>query len=246
MHKKRIMAHMIPYYPSPEASYDVVRGLVDGGAWALEVQFPFSDPTADGPAIQGACTTALENGFTVDKGIDFIKKIRKDYPKLPVFVMSYASIPYRVGIPRFVSIMAELGINGLIIPDLPPDYDEGFYEECITRDLQPVPVVIPDMTEERLSLITDKAGEYIYAALRKGITGQHTELGEDNIGLLSVLKNRGYKTLAGFGIDSPEQVAKLSRHAYAIVAGSVFVRICKENRDDIYGSVKKKVEYLLL
>lgn len=244
MNKKRIMAHMIPYYPDAEASFDVVRGLVDGGAWALEVQFPFSDPTADGPAIQEACTVALKNGFTVDKGMEFLRRIKKQYPDIPLFLMSYASIPYRRGISAFVSAVAELGVNGLIVPDLPADYDEGLYDECKKHGLDPIPVVIPDITEKRLTDILKNAGGYVYAALRKGITGSHTELGEKNLGLLSSISKAGYKALAGFGIDSSEQVQKLSDHAYAVVAGSVFVRTCKESKDT-YKAVRACIEGLL-
>ncbi|AEJ60456.1 Tryptophan synthase alpha chain [Spirochaeta thermophila DSM 6578] len=241
----RIMAHMVSFFPDEARSREVAQALVEGGAWALEIQFPFSDPTADGPAIQEACTRALEAGFTVEKGFRFLEWLKGRWPDLPVFLMCYGSIPVRKGVDPFVERCAELGLEGLIVPDLPPDYDEGLYEAGARHGIPVVPVVIPQIRGERLSRILSLSPAYVYAALRKGITGYHTEIGEENLSLLDTLEAAGTRTLAGFGIDSPEQVALLAPHVHAVVVGSAFVRVIASCSGSPAAPLKAKIGELL-
>jgi len=234
-------------------------GLARGGAEYLEVQFPFSDPTADGPAIQTACQAALESGFTVDRGFEWIRRLTAelhteihkkaaDQAPAPIFIMSYANLLVRRGVERFCREAAEAGAAGLIVPDLLPPEDEGLYAACRKAGLEPIPVVSPGISDRRLAAITGgqpaghpggqlEAGhepsrpeptgprpKYLYTTLRSGITGGRTEVGAGQIAHLQRCRAAGAHVMAGFGIESPEQVQALAPHTDTLVVGSHFVK----------------------
>ncbi|MFO7781030.1 MAG: tryptophan synthase subunit alpha [Spirochaetia bacterium] len=222
--KSSVMAHLVAHYPSGPASLEVGRELVRAGVSFLEVQFPFSDPTADGPAIQAACTQALEAGFRVSDGFTLVQGLA-DGGAVPVFIMTYASVVVSHGVEWFAERAARAGASGLIVPDLPPDYDEGLYSAGRAAGLHVVPVLVPSAAPERVEVALATRPEYVYAALRKGITGAATEIGAENITFLEELKKRGVHVMAGFGIRSREQVEALHGHADTVVVGSAFVDV---------------------
>jgi tryptophan synthase alpha chain len=227
----RIMAHMVPYYPDPERSAAVAEGLVEGGAAYLEVQFPFSDPTADGPAIQAACQAALNAGFTIDRGFRFVEEIAGK-TGVPVFIMSYASPVYVRGVREFMASSRDAGATGLILPDIPFDHDEGTFAAASEHGLSVMPVVVTSMNPARLAALRARRPEYIYVALRRGITGTRTTLGEENIGFLDELTTAGARIMAGFGISDREQVRLLEPHVHAAIVGSALVRTVERNQTD--------------
>ena len=137
-----LMTHMVAGYPNGTSDFDVARGLIDGGSGYLEVQFPFSDPSADGVPIQEACVRALDGGFTVDAGFELIERIRK-ITDLPIFIMSYGSVVFARGIDRFVSDGKRTGASGFIIPDLMPGYDEGLFASAAKLGVPAIPVLPP-------------------------------------------------------------------------------------------------------
>ena len=218
----RIMAHLIAFYPDEDRSLDVARALIDGGAEYLELQFPFSEPTADGPAIQRACARALSLGFTLSAGFGLLSRICK-LTEVPVFVMSYANPVYRRGVGEFIKRCLGAGARGLIVPDLPVDCDEGMYAAAAAAGIEAIPVVVPTVTRERLELIKGLGTGYLYVALRKGITGAKTVIGEENLSFLSRVSRPGLKILAGFGISERAQVEALAPKVHAVIVGSAFV-----------------------
>ncbi|HKK48918.1 MAG TPA: tryptophan synthase subunit alpha [Alkalispirochaeta sp.] len=246
---RTIMAHMIPYYPTYDASVQVARALVDGGAAYLEVQFPYSDPTADGPAIQAACAGALDQGFRIAQGWEFVRSISgrggtsqgagagAGHGAVPIFLMSYAGLVYAYGIDRFVDDAVAAGVAGLIVPDLPVDSDEGLFAAGRRAGLSVVPVISMGAEEERIRLVEGVGADYIYASLRRGITGSHTEIGEENSAFVQRLTDSGARVLAGFGIATAEQVSAVLKHAHAAVVGSAFVRAIAHAPDDPYPAV---------
>jgi tryptophan synthase alpha chain len=221
--KAHLMTHMIAGYPDYETSLETARALVAGGASLLEIQFPFSDPSADGPTIQAACTAALAAGFKVEQGWKLVETIRKEFPSVPVFVMSYASIVVTKGIEAFCARAREAGVAGLIIPDLAPGADEGLYEAGKKHGLAIVPVIVPSVPRDRLESLLAGRPEWVYTAIRAGITGTHTTLTPELKAFLRALNART-KVMAGFGIDSAEQVRDLAASAHTIVVGSALVR----------------------
>ena len=215
-----------------EASLDVARGLIAGGAFALEMQIPFSDPNADGPVIEGACSQALDAGFKVADAWKLLEAIRVE-SDIPVFVMSYASLVFTPGVENFVRRAKESGATGLIIPDLVPGADEGLYAAASAADCPAVPVVVPWISGKRLDEVLAEPLEWVYVALRSGITGTYTELGMEQEEFLSKLRERGMamkgaaeapRIMAGFGIQQPEQVKAVVKMADAAIVGSALVK----------------------
>lgn len=224
-----LMAHIIPYFPDKETSRAIATAVLNAGARYLEVQFPFSDPSADGPLIEAASQTALHQGFTVDNGFLFIQQLMNDTPPLregraEIFLMTYASIIYARGIKRFTHDAQQVGVRGIIAPDLPPDSDEGLAAAANDCGIQIIPVIAANAKSERITLIQRGNPEYIYCALRPGITGSKTELGNENMRFLDQVGSTGAKILAGFGITERTQVDALTGHAHAAVVGTAFIR----------------------
>jgi tryptophan synthase alpha chain len=237
------MAHLVAYYPDREGCLKIARALTRGGAGFLEVQFPFSDPTADGAVIQEACSTALEKGFRVDHGFELVKQI-KGFAGIPVFIMSYCNLVYTRGIDTFLEQSKQAGAAGLIVPDLPYDTDEGFYAQAKSMGLEAVPVVPPTISRERLKSIAALGTTYLYAALRKGITGAFTEISEENLAFLRSANDLGFKVMAGFGISTRSQIETLSSEVYAAIVGSAFIREIQAHlKDETYAdAVFKKMQ----
>ena len=222
--KASLMAHMIAGYPNYETSLETARAIAAGGASYLEVQFPFSDPSADGPAIQAACTEALTAGFKVDDGWRLVETLRREFPEVPIFLMSYASIVVTRGVDAFAARAKAAGVAGLIIPDLAPGADEGLYAAGKKHGLAVVPVIVPSVPEDRLQSILALKPEWVYTAIRAGITGVHTTLTPELKAFLARL-NAQTKVFAGFGIDSADQVRDLRDSTHTVVVGSALVRV---------------------
>ncbi len=240
MQKIKLMAHLVAGFPTEEIAFSAAKALIEGGADILEIQLPFSDPSADGPAIQGACTEVLSRKYKTADGLSFIKKIHTEFPEVPIYLMSYASLVYTPGIENFCKQAADCGVSGMIIPDLPFDFDEGLTQACKKNGMENIPVAAPSMSDERLGKLSTAGFKYIYAALRAGITGTNTTIDSKTIDFLNKVKSGGSKVYGGFGISNGEQSAILSKVVEAVVAGSVFVRIINDNKDDVE-ALKQKV-----
>jgi tryptophan synthase alpha chain len=242
----RIMAHMVAFYPDRPRSLEVARGMAEGGCAYLELQFPFSDPTADGPDIQRACGAALEAGFTVNAGFELASEIRGAV-KVPMFIMSYANLLFTRGMKRFLADAKSSGAHGIIVPDLPPDYDEGLFKTAAELGLAAVPVLSPSMRDARLSRVGDLGAEFLYVTLRTGTTGSFTEIDSPGLSFLSRVARldhgREVRILGGFGVSTRAQVEAFSPHVHAVVVGSALVRVVAQG-GDIGRGVKQKVAAL--
>lgn len=245
---KQIVSHLIAGYPTLDCSFEVAKGLIDGGGYALEVQIPFSDPSADGPTIEAACCESLNLGFKVEQGFELIKRIKEYSPKTPVYLMSYASIVFTNGVEEFVKKSKEYEIEGLIIPDLTIGSDEGLYAYGKKHGVNIVPVLVTSVPKDRVKEILSKNNsEWVYIALRGGITGTYTEITQDNITFLDYVKTYDVKIMAGFGIQSNKQIKILDKHVDACVVGSYFVKKTKElsdNNKDICNGIKSVIKHL--
>jgi tryptophan synthase alpha chain len=242
--RARIMAHMVAFYPDRSRSLEVARGLAEGGCSYLELQFPFSDPTADGPDIQRACSAAIQAGFRVSDGFELASEICRAVD-VPVFLMSYGNLLFTRGVTRFLSEAASCGVRGVIVPDLPPDYDEGLFRAAAELRLAAVPVLSPSMRDERLRRVCALGAEFLYVTLRTGTTGSFTEI--DGPGLAFLLRVaetcRSAKILGGFGVSSREQVKAFSPMVHAVVVGSALVREVGAG-GDVRAGVRGKVAEL--
>lgn len=253
MENKLLMAHQVAGYPEDETAITAAEALIAGGTGILEVQLAFSDPSADGVAIQTACSTVLSKGYTVKQGLEYISKIRKLHPEIPVFLMTYGCLVYRPGVENFVKMAHDAGVSGLIVPDLPFDCDEGLTAACKKYGMHNIPVAAPSMTEERLNKMATAGFKYIYTALRAGITGTKTVITDEMLNFIDKAAASGSIILGGFGISTGEQSKALAPHVTGVIAGSVFVNLItsnydpanlEESRKKIYDAVKAKAEEL--
>ena len=241
----KLMTHVVAGYPDLETTGHLIRLMSENGADLVEIQVPFSDPLADGPTIATANQVALNNGVTPAHCFRLLEKL-KPKVKIPLLVMTYANIPYRMGLEVFVRRCCEVGVSGLIIPDLPFIPSElGEIEEAPARQsigkefpcwgIMPltkrygcyaVPVVSPGMPMQRLEEIVKLAQGFIYATLRVGITGARPGIDEKGITFLEALKNStSLPIAAGFGIASLEMVDQLKNRANAVVIGSHIINL---------------------
>jgi tryptophan synthase alpha chain len=241
----RIMAHMVAFFPDRAGSLEVARGLAESGSAYLEVQFPFSDPTADGPDIQRACGTALEAGFSMSEGFRLVAEICA-FARQPLFIMSYANLLFTRGVEKFLGDCKEAGARGVIVPDLPPDYDEGLFALASGLGCVAMPVMSPSMKEKRLARVASLRPACIYATLRTGTTGPGTALNEEGRAFLTrcASLSPGVKVFGGFGISTREQVRALQPLVHAIVVGSALVREVARG-DDPRRAVRSKMEELM-
>jgi len=230
----KLMTHVVAGYPDLKTSQDLVWTMVDNGADLIEIQIPFSDPLADGPTITTANQIALENGVTPKQCFQLVEKLRKRID-LPLLVMTYANIPFNLGMETFVKKCSDSGINGLIIPDLPFNIESReFFVTTEKYNIAPIPVVSPGIKEKRLGNILKLAAGFVYATLRVGTTGARTRIDEQGIHFLKLLrKHTRLPIVAGFGISSPEMIRQLVGFADAAVIGSHIINLL--NRQGIEG-----------
>jgi len=220
---ENIMTHLVAGYPSMEESKNIARSLIQNGAGALEIQFPYSDPMADGPVIQEACQKALDAGFTLDQGWTMVQELAEE-SETPIYIMSYGGPVYNYGVDNYARRSKEAGAAGLIIPDLCIGQDEGLYEAGANADIAVIPVILSNIDAARLEEILATRPQWIYMVLRRGITGTYTDLDEAQIEILKSLQNRDIQVYVGFGIQKREQVELLAPYSAGQIVGSQLVR----------------------
>ncbi|MDR1453227.1 MAG: tryptophan synthase subunit alpha [Candidatus Margulisbacteria bacterium] len=240
----RLMVHLVAGFPSLAGFAEAARALRDGGAEILEIQIPFSDPTADGPAITLASEAALRGGFKVKDIFQYIRAARRAGFQR-IFIMTYANIPYRYGIKKYVVDLKKAGVEGLLVPDLPIEDEENFYKLARQNNIAPVPVGVVGMPEHRLRLL--EPCRKLYISLRGGTTGAETRISADVKKFLARLAEN-HEVYGGFGITSAAQVKALAPLVHAVVIGSYFTRTIQNavrEQKSIYQSVKTALKKLL-
>lgn len=228
--EKRIgfMGHIVAYYPDYKSSLDAGVAICKAGADFLEVQFPFSDPTADGPTIESACYTAIENGFKVENGFKLVEEIVRN-SDTAILIMTYANIVYKYGVSDFIQKAKEIGASGLIIPDLPPEEDEGLIEKAESNDIDTILIATPGDDEKRIKELSNKGSGFLYTVARRGITGKKTTIDNDAKEWFTLVRKNSLLPVAiGFGINSKEQIEELKDYCDIVVIGSHFVKIIKD------------------
>lgn len=222
----KLMTHVVGGYPDLATSERVVLAMTKNGADLIEVQLPFSDPSADGPAIVHANYGALAAGIKTADVLAMIARIRKQ-TDVPLLVMSYLNPVVAYGEKKIIDELLSIGADGFIIPDCPVEERESsFIGMCNEASLAFVPLVAPSTSPERMSeLAASSRSPFVYAVLRLGVTGRKTELGTEELSYLeSVKKNTGRHVAAGFGIADKSQIDALSGHAGCAIIGSEITR----------------------
>ena len=210
--------------PDLETTAKVVRAMAEAGADLIELGIPFSDPTAEGPVIQAANVWALASGTTTDKIFDMVRELRKDVT-VPMVFMTYANVVFSYGSEKFISSCADIGIDGLILPDIPFEEKEEFDPICKRYGLDLISLVAPT-SEDRIAKVAGEASGFVYVVSSLGVTGVRSEITTD-IGAMVKLIRASTKLpcAVGFGISTPEQAKKMASLSDGAIVGSAIVKL---------------------
>lgn len=217
--------------PDLETTAKVVREAVQNGADLIELGIPFSDPTAEGPVIQEANLRALQGGVTTDKIFDLVRELRTDVT-VPMVFMTYANVVFSYGAEIFISTCREIGIDGLILPDLPFEEKEEFLPLCEEYGVDLISLIAPT-SENRIAMIAKEAKGFIYLVSSLGVTGVRSEIKTDLQSIVNVIRaNTDTPVAIGFGISKPEQAAKMAGISDGAIVGSAIIKILAEHGRD--------------
>ncbi len=243
-----LVAFVMAGDPDAERGLALVKRLPAAGADVIELGMPFTDPMADGPAIQLAGQRALAAGQTLAKTLEMVRDFRAGDADTPIILMGYYNPIYVYGVDRFLDDALGAGVDGLIIVDLPPEEDEELCLPALAKGVSFIRLATPTTDDERLPAVLRNTSGFLYYVSITGITGAGAADHAAVAAAVARLKSHTELPVAvGFGIKTPEQAAAVARHADAAVVGSAFVdRIAVAERDggDAIGSVMKLVEAL--
>lgn len=227
--------------PSLEVTEQLVYAMAGAGAGLIELGIPFSDPMAEGPTIQEANMRALAGGVTTDKIFDMVGRIRKN-TQIPMVFMTYANVVFSYGTERFISRAAELGMDGLILPDVPFEEKEEFSSVCKKYGMDLISLIAPT-SYDRIRMIAKEATGFVYCVSSLGVTGIRSEISTDIGAMVQQVKSeKDIPCAVGFGISTPEQAEKMAALSDGAIVGSAIVKICKEYGADCVPHVKEYVE----
>ena len=213
--------------PNLETTAAAVREAAANGADLIELGIPFSDPTAEGPVIQGANLRALRGGVTTDKVFALVRELRRDVT-IPLVFMTYANVVYSYGAERFLANCAEAGVDGLILPDLPFEEKEEFLEPCRKYGVDLISMIAPT-SADRVAMIAREAEGFLYLVSSLGVTGERSEIGTDLAAIVkTVRENTKTPCAVGFGISTPEQARAMAALSDGAIVGSAIVRIMEQ------------------
>ena len=208
-----------------------VRAAVANGADLIELGIPFSDPTAEGPVIQGANLRALSGGVTTDKIFAFVRELRSDVAA-PMVFMTYANVVFSYGAEKFIAACRDIGIDGLILPDLPFEEKEEFQPLCRQYGIDLVSLIAPT-SENRIAMIAREAEGFLYIVSSLGVTGTRSEITTDLASIVKVVReNTDIPCAIGFGISTPAQARKMAALADGVIVGSAIVKLLEQHGKD--------------
>lgn len=225
--KKAFIAFITCGDPDLETTAACVRAAVANGAGLIELGIPFSDPTAEGPVIQGANLRALTGGVTTDKIFDLVRDLRRDV-NVPMVFMTYANVVFSYGAERFLSTCQQIGMDGIILPDLPFEEKEEFLPLCHTYGVDLISLIAPT-SANRIAMIAKEAEGFIYVVSSLGVTGTRSEIKTDLKSIVEVIRqNTDIPCAIGFGISNPEQAGKMAGISDGAIVGSAIIKIIEK------------------
>lgn len=220
--------------PSPDASAANIRALVRGGADALELGIPFSDPVADGPTIQAADVRALAAGTRPADALRVVAEIRGAHPDIPIGLLVYANLVESHGRDAFYAKCSDAGVDSVLVADVPTVEAAPFVAAAHAAGVAPVFIAAPNTSDAALRRVAELSRGYTYVVTRSGVTGTETEAGTGHEALLQTLRAAGAPPpVFGFGIATPDHVrSALASGAAGVISGSAIVKLIAENLDD--------------
>ena len=227
--------------PDVATTKAAVLEMVKAGADLIELGIPFSDPTAEGPVIQGANLRALTGGIKTKDVFNLVREIRKE-TDIPMVFMTYANVVYSYGADEFISTCKDIGIDGLILPDLPFEEKEEFLPLCHKYGVDLVSLIAPT-SEKRISKIAKEAEGFLYIVSSLGVTGTRSEITTDLGSIVKVVReSTDIPCAIGFGISTPEQAAKMAGLSDGAIVGSAIIKILEKYGKDAPKHIGKYVK----
>lgn len=232
--------------PGFEASYNILVTLIENGADALELGIPFSDPLADGPEIQTAVLRAFAGGINVEKSFELIRRIRQNYPNIPIGLLMYSNLVQKNGIDHFYRRAEVAGVDSVLVADAPLREYAEFMKAAEAHNIDPIFICPPNATLETLEKIAELGAGYTYLVTRAGVTGVDQALTTDVAMRVNELTKVGAPpAIQGFGISTPEQAAfYIQSGVKGVISGSAIVRIIRENLTDEAVRISKLGEFV--
>jgi len=230
-------AALIPFFvigdPDFDTSLAIIKTAIDAGADILELGIPFSDPIADGPTIQKADIRARNSGMSVQKALEFVRKV-KDYKDVPIGLLMYYNLIYQYGTEKFFSDFHKAGTNSVLVADLSIDDADEITGSAASAGLDTVFMVTPNTDTERMKRIASRTTGFIYAVSLLGVTGSREKLSDMVEGMVRKLKKLTTVPICvGFGISKPEHAAAVAAAgADGVIIGSAIVQLVEENLSD--------------
>lgn len=219
--------------PDLETTEKLIGAIAEAGADLIELGIPFSDPTAEGPVIQDANLRALSAGTTTDKIFDMVRRVRQTV-SIPMVFMTYANVIFSYGADRFLKTAAEIGMNGIIVPDVPFEEKQEFEPLCQKYGLAQISMIAPT-SHDRIRAIAEQANGFLYCVSSLGVTGTRTAITTDIGAMVKLVKDvKDIPCAVGFGISTPEQAENMCRQADGAIVGSAIVKlIAQYGRDSV-------------
>ncbi len=227
--------------PSLQATAELIIAMEKAGADLIELGIPFSDPTAEGPVIQGANLRALSGGVTTDRIFEMVKEVRKTV-KIPMVFMTYANVVYSYGIERFAKTASDIGMDGIILPDVPFEEKEEFAPICRQYGLDFISLIAPT-SHDRIAMIAKEAQGFVYCVSSLGVTGVRSQITTDIGAMVALVKeaNPSIPCAIGFGISTPEQASKMGQVADGVIVGSAIIKLIASQPNEPINSVSDYV-----
>lgn len=224
--------------PTIQVTEQLVCAMADAGADLIELGVPFSDPTAEGPVIQDANIRALRNKVTTDDVFDMVGRLRAAGCTVPLVIMTYANVVFSYGIERFAAREREVGLAGVILPDVPHEEKAEFSEAFAAQGLDVVSLIAPT-SHDRIRQIAADARGFVYIVSSLGVTGVRGEITTDIASMVELIRaaNPQIPCAVGFGISTPEQAARMASFSDGAIVGSAIVRIIGEQGEDAVAPV---------
>ncbi|MDO5155168.1 MAG: tryptophan synthase subunit alpha [Eubacteriales bacterium] len=229
--------------PDIESTFEFVKTMAENGADIIEIGIPFSDPIAEGPVIQDADLRALASGTTTDALFEMVERLRKEIT-IPLIFMTYANPIYVYGKERFMKRCAQVGIDGVIVPDIPFEEKGELVDVCRDNGIELISMIAPT-SEQRIETIASEATGFIYCVSSLGVTGVRTEIRTDIASMVKHVKSVTDTPVAvGFGISTPEQAKKMAGLSDGAIVGSAIVKIVAQYGKDATSHIATYVKQM--
>ncbi|MEM6341278.1 MAG: tryptophan synthase subunit alpha [Pseudomonadota bacterium] len=222
--KKAFVSYIMAGDPDFETALEIMKGLPDAGVDVIELGLPFTDPMADGPTIQLAGQRALEGGMTLERTLETVRVFREDNDKTPIVLMGYYNPIYNCGVDQFLTKAKEVGVDGLIVVDLPPEEDSELCIPALAADIDFIRLATPTTDDERLPRVLQNTSGFVYYVSITGITGAAEAQAKDVAPEVARIKAAtDLPIIVGFGINTPEKSKAIAEVADGAVVGSAIV-----------------------